>query len=196
MRSFEGFYNCGNVGESQILRYRHPDVHKSGVVTTFKGGLITARHVAQGQNIPNFTTHQTLDIAYRPDDSIRGLPLGWVDVWGLDAELVTTSVENPDRVVSVLGHIGITLAPTDLLPFDPHKRTEHEQYIKPGASGSPLVYDNHIIGILPGRIAAASGHDELTPGRAMAVVFNGEHMKEAMEHFGLTLPARPLIGID
>jgi hypothetical protein len=133
MKSPEGFYHCGDVGDSQILRYQHPSLSKSGVVTTFSGGLITSRHVVKGQSIPNFITNPVpeFDIAYRPDESINGLPLGWVDVWGLNAELATTSIENPDKVVRILGHIGITLAPTNLLPFDPHNRAEQSAYIKP-----------------------------------------------------------------
>jgi len=190
----EGFYYCGDVGKSQILRYQYPDLRSSGVTTTFKGGLITARHVVKGQNMPDFVTCPVpeLDIAYRSDDTIDGLSLGWVDEWGLYAELATTSIEEPSKVVRILGHIGITLAPTDLLPFDARQRAQHEQHIKPGVSGSPLLYDNHIIGVLPARVSTTSVHDDFTPGRALAVVFNGEHMKQKMEEFGLSLPDSPL----
>jgi hypothetical protein len=41
-----------------------------------------------------------------------------------------------------------------------------------------------------------SAHEDFTPGRAMAVVFNGEDMKHYMEDFGLTLPDAPLLGMD
>lgn len=129
MRTPDGFYHCGDVGESQILRYLHPDLRGSGVTTTFRGGLITAQHVVNGQKIPDFVANSIpeLDIAYRVDEAVDGLPLGWVDTWGLNAELATTSIEEPDTVVRILGRIGITLLPTDLLPFDPRNYTQASQ---------------------------------------------------------------------
>jgi hypothetical protein len=195
METPSDFYLCGNVGKSQILRYQLPDIRSSGITTTFRGGLITAQHVVEGQKIPNFVVAKTLqlDLAFRADDAIDGLPLGWVDVWGLDAELATTSVEEPNVIERILGRIGITLLPTDLLPFNPYNRMQAERYIKPGVSGSPLIYDEHIIGILPARVAAPSVREELPCGMPLAVVFNGEYMKQRMEDFGLHLPDRPLL---
>lgn len=196
--SLDGYYQCGNIGPSQILRYKLPDLAHSGVTSTYQGGLLTARHVVRDQGMPGFTCHPSneFDIAFRRDDKMDGLPLGWVDVFGLDVELVTTSLEAPDKVVRVLGRLGITLAPIDLQPFSPYDYHQEEQYIVPGVSGSPLVYEDHIVGVLPARVARTSGDGEFARGQAMAVVFNGEYVKSTMEEFGLQFPDEPLISMS
>ncbi len=195
--SLSGFYHCGNRGESQVLRYEFPSLAYSGVTTTFKGGLITARHVVENQHIPGFTCHTNsqMDVAYRSDDKIDGLPLGWVDVQEFDVELLTASKKYPYEVVNILGRLGIRLGATILQPFTPRDFKHAEPYIKAGVSGSPLVFDEHIIGVVPFTAARCSFDDDDLPGRASAVVFNGQDMRSAMQDIGLQLPEEPLVSL-
>lgn len=182
----EDFFNCGTAEGTQILRYTRPSIERSGVVATFSGGLLTAKHVVEGSRgvkIPGFKAYPgswQMDIAYRDDEAFDGPPLGWTSNYALEGvKLVTTSLEEPSKVVTIPGSLSYFDRPTVLQTFIPDNPRAAKPYLKPGTSGSPLLYNGYIIGVTP---FGVEGTDKFG-----VLVFNGEYMRNDMQAFGLNL---------
>lgn len=175
------FFSCGVEKGTEVLRYKHPDGSLSGVVFKYAGGLLTARHVVEANRIQGFKAGKAkdIDIAFKPDASCSGLPLGYVDRISIDGvEMVTSSLEDPENLVVIPGRVGVYFLPTLLHPFHPRDAERAAPYFKPGASGSPLIYKNHIVGLVPWQ-------NLNDPYEVAAVVFSGRAMREGMEKLGL-----------
>jgi hypothetical protein len=182
----EDFLLCGQTLGTDIMRYKWPDISRSGVVGSYAGGLLTAGHVvknSKGIKIPGFKSHTgpKMDIAYRSDESFRGPPLGWItELVSEGVEIVTTSLDDPTQLVTIAGRLSFFDSPDPLRPFIPDDYEVAERYLRPGASGSPMLYKDHIIGVTVAGIVRS-------PGEVAAVVFDGKYMRDDMVEFGLPL---------
>jgi len=175
------FFSCGIEKGTEILRYTDPDRSLSGIIFKYAGGLLTARHWVETHKIPGFKAGQATDadIAFKSDPTCHGLPLGYVDrmiVEGVD--MITSTPEDPENLVVIPGRVGAYFLPTSLHPFHPRDLKRAAPYFKPVASGSPLVYKNHIIGLVPWQNLD-------NPHEVAAVVFSGQAIKQSMEELGL-----------
>lgn len=187
LSQFPGEYiSCGTKEGVEILRFKHPDGSLSGVIFKTDGKLMTARHVVEAHNLSGFSAHEGthLDMAFKDDPTSIGPKLGYVDRMIVDGvKVVTSTVEEPDKLKAVPGRTSIYFMPTLLRPFQPDKVEDYELF-KPGASGSPIIYKDHIIGLVPFSNVHMQGVREV---EVAAVVFNGETMRCAAEEFGLKL---------
>ena len=91
--------------------------------------------------------------------------------------MVTSSIEEPNMLVALTGSVGVYFMPIPLRPFYAHGK-DTPKYFKPGASGSPLIYKDHIIGVVPFQNLIESNE-------VAAVIFNGKAVRDDMERFGL-----------
>lgn len=178
------FFSCGTIRNTEILRYKHFDGSISGILFKVAGGIFTARHVAKANDISGFKSipAENIDIAYKTDGTCTGLPLGFTEKLLLDdVEMVTTTIDNPNELVVIPGRIGFHLSPTLAQPFYPNDAKNAAKYFLPGGSGSPLIYKDHLIGLIPWR-----NLDQ--PYQAEAIVFNNQDIVKIMtEPFGLSL---------
>jgi hypothetical protein len=175
------FFSCGIEKGTEILRYTDPDRSSSGIIFKYAGGLLTARHVIEAHKIPGFKAGQAIDvdIAFKSDPSCHGLPLGYVDRMILEGvDMITSTPEDPENLVVIPGRVGAYFLPTSLHPFQPRDSKRAAPYFKPGASGSPLVYKDHIIGLV-------SWQNLDNPHEVAVVVFSGSIIKKDMEELGL-----------
>lgn len=176
----ERFVSCGIERETEILRYTSPKGSR-GIAFKYEGGVLTARHVVEEDTTSGFisTTSQDIDFAFKPDASCHGLPLGYVDKLSInDVEMVTSSLEDPRNLVVIPGSLEVYFLPTLLRPFRPQDPETVAPYLKPGASGSPLIYKNHIIGLVPWL-------NLKDPHELAAVVFTGA-TRQGLEKLGLS----------
>lgn len=170
--------------EVKLYRYRYPDGSLSGVLFPFAGGVMTARHVVDLHNLHGFTSGSAdhLDIAYKYDSSIRGLPLGFVNEPIIRGTKIVTSLSSEnDQLVSITGDIGPLDMPTILRVFIPVTDIDAQniiKYIQPGASGSPIVFQDHIIGIVPFQSLN-------NPHEVPVVAFSGYLMKDLLDEMRL-----------
>lgn len=144
--------------------------------------MMTARHVVEANESPGYKVGpaKDIDIAFKADESCRGLPLGYVDRIVLNGvELVTLAPEDPKKLTIIPGDLGIYWSPTLLHPFNPLNPEEAASCFKPGISGSPIIYHDHIIGLVPWQNSS-------DPSEVAAVVFMGKAMREDMERIGLS----------
>ena len=82
------------------------------------------------------------------------------------------------KLIVVPDRMSIFFNPTPLRPFKPSK-VEHYDLFIPGASGSPIVYKDHVVGLVPFSNVPYKGSD------IAAVLFSGKAVLESMEEFGL-----------
>ena len=181
-----GYRSYGKKRKTEILRVDEVDDKGksiSGIIFKYKGGLLTARHIVEAHNLPGYIYHPgtEIDIAYKKDDACDGLKLGWVSKISLEeVSMITSAIENPSKLEIIPGRAGMYFMPTSLSPFRAYDSAQARQYFKPGASGSPLIYKGHIIGLVPFR-------NTRDPNELAAIVFNGESMQQEMEKIGLSL---------
>jgi hypothetical protein len=175
--------SCGIDRGTEILRYRHNDGRLSGVVFRCDGGLLSNRHVIDAHKIKGFKYPKSslIDIAFKADRSSSGLPLGYVEYLSRIGyvELLASSIEDPNNLVLIPGRIGGTIGFTNVNRFEPKDLNSSAKFFKRGLSGSPIIYNNHIIGII-------SSQNEDNPYEIGAEVFSGGSMKEEMTQLGLT----------
>lgn len=160
----------------ELLRYKHQDGSLSGIVFMFEGGLLTARHVVEIHNLEGFYVHKGvhIDIAVKKDSAIKGLKLGYIDDLRVDgAEIITSRIEQPNNIVIIPGYIYPYAEPSPLKAFSLKKGTD-SLFVKPGLSGSPIIYRNHIIGIVPFQNIS-------NPYEIPVIAFLGKPMREVVE---------------
>lgn len=175
---------CGSRSGVEVLRYEIPDGRKPGVIFRYDGGLLTVRHVVDELGLPGYKIYgegydiPDIDIAYRADAASRGLKLGYVDSMGIfGAEIIASEMNNPKKLFPIKGNIFVGMMPTNLKWFS-FSNPDDTKFFKPGISGSPIVYNNHVIVVVPYRITPSSGE-------APVVTFMGGSVKKMMEEFGL-----------
>lgn len=181
----EEYLSFGKLRETEILRYRGPDSSLSGILFRTEGKILTARHVVELNHLTGFKCHpgEHLDIAFKDDPLSQGLKIGYVDSPRIEGvELLASSLEKPDEIVILKGKIFLYYSPTILRGFSvvSHKLSDLLPYLKPGLSGSPLIYKDHIIGLVP--FVNFYNQSEIP-----VLAFNGPVVREAIEQFGLTL---------
>ena len=95
-------------------------------------------------------------------------------------EVITSTAEKPEELIVVPGRTEFSMNLINLVPFNPEDR-QNLKLFKPGASGSPLVYKGHIVGLIP------VAHEEERVQNVGAFLFRGKLMRDYMEKHGLTL---------
>ncbi len=145
---------------------------------------MTARHVVELHHLHGFSvgSNDQFDIAYKYDASIQGLPLGFVDNTIIrGANIVTSLPTEDDQSIKLNGNIGPLGMPSILKVFTPATTSDAnniKKYIQPRASGSPLVYKDHIIGIVPFQNLG-------NPFEVPVVAFSGYLVKNLLDQIGI-----------
>lgn len=181
----EEYFSFGKLMGTEILRHRNLDGSLSGILFKTEGKILTARHVVELNHLTGFKCHpgEHLDIAFKDVPLSQGLKIGYVDSSSIKGvQLLTSSLEKPNELIIIKGEIFLYFSPTILRGFSPvsHKLSDLLPYLKPGLSGSPLIYKDHIIGLVP--FVNFYNQSEIP-----VLAFNGPVVREAIEQFGLTL---------
>lgn len=179
------YVSCGVREGVEILRFRHNDGSWSGIIFKAEGKLVTARHVVEAHHLTGFRVGKgDIDIAVKDDPMIKGLKLGYVDsVIVNGVKVITSTIEKPKTVIEIPGTTSIFFSPTFYRPFNPDRISNYKLF-KPGVSGSPVVYKNHIIGM----ILFSNIHNQNSrQPEVAAMIFNGGEMRSIADEMGLVL---------
>jgi len=68
-----------------------------------------------------------------------------ITIW--DATVVTSTVEEPDKLIEVPGTIAPSFMPTIMSEFTPQNAHQYSLF-EPGASGSPIFHEGAVIGVI------------------------------------------------
>ena len=149
------YISYGIVSGVELCRLKRPD--ESLIPHTFvvcEGGVITARHVfdielgERGLAIHGFTYRRDIypDVMFMRDPECHGLPVGVIPRQIVEGvEIIIGDMDRPNEFTAFRGTLFPEPGYSDLanvIPEDPAFYT----LCKEGASGSPVLYRNHVIG--------------------------------------------------
>ncbi len=157
------YFSCGSLMGTEILRYKDRKGEISGIISRAQGLLLTANHVVTANRLDGFHVKDDrcteFDFNWKNDPESRGPPIGAIRKPYLDnVTVVTSRIEDPSKLIAVPGKLGIFLGPTSLMKFTPSD-PQHYTLFVPGASGSPVMYQGRIIGVIPFSSVPEGGFD-------------------------------------